>query len=124
LSSGAGTHARLRENLPHAHLRRQRRAYTKRDPARAGSRVRRSALAYELLAEPGDVPLGSHVVLREGDRSMGVDDEGRAQHPFEGVAVDRLLAPAPPRAGDLRAVVGEEWERELLIGGELLKVRE
>src|SRR5699024_1533103 len=84
-------------------------------PPSSGVRRRSGA---ELGAQASDVALGVDVVFGPGHGSVLGDDEGRAQSAVEGAVADRLLPVAAIGLRDLGAGVGQERERQVLVGGE------
>ena len=55
-----------------------------------------------------------------GEPPVWTDDERRARHPDDRLAVQHLLAPRPVLRGDLGALVDEERERQVVLRAELL----
>ena len=85
-------------------------------PVPATSRTRApsslSAVEAEVLAQLGDVAGGLDVVLRQLDLAVLVDDERRADHALDDLAVELLLAEGAVRRHHRPVRVGEQRDRQ------------
>src|SRR5580698_1658307 len=68
------------------------------------------SLELEVPEQLGDMAGGLHVVERVGDLALRVDDERRADHPGDLLAVHHLLAPGAVRLERRLLGVGQQRE--------------